>query len=247
VRQQHGVGQLCESGRELGFVLEHVQAGAGNDTVAKSRHEGSLVHHGPAGGVDEDGIGLHPLQHVSTNDMPGLLIQRNVEGQEVASLHQLRPGHLPDLPGKLAQFFLADGTVTRRPRREDDLHSKSKRAAGGGAGNPAEPGKAQHGAGDIPAQQELRFPAEEFAVTDQPVSLHHAPCGAEDQQHGNVRRRVRQDTRSVAHQDAVPGGGVHVNVVVAHRVVGDALHAGLAEEARIHDVAQLGEDDVEIA
>ena len=170
-----------------------------------------------------------------------------MQGQEVAAFHQLIPGNLPHLPRELAQLLVADLPVARGPRGEEHLHPEAERAAGGGAGDPAEPGQAQHRAGDVPAQQQLRFPAVEVAVADQPVCLHHAAGGAEDEQHGDVRRRVRQYAGGVAHQDAVPGGGVHVDVVVSDREVGHALHPRAGQERGIDDVAQLGEDDVVLA
>ena len=57
------------------------------------------------------------------------------------------------------------------------------------------------------------------------VALHHAPRGGHQQHEREIGGRIRQHVGRVRHQDAVPRGCRHIDVVVAHRHVGDHLDA----------------------
>src|SRR5207244_11271598 len=102
------------------------------------------------------------------------------------------------------------------------FHGASQGPAGCGSCDPAETGEPQDTAGTIAPQQELWLPAVEVTVPDKPVGLYHAPRGSQDEQHGDVRRRIGEAARGVAHHDASTRRSANVDGVEADSVVGHA-------------------------
>ena len=162
------------------------------------------VDHLAARGVDEHSVGLHQGELAGADQAAGLVGQRRVERDEVGSPEQLverslarvQHGH-PEPLGAPADG-LADAAPADHPERRVDVGAPAARRAR---------------TSSTPRAHRA------LAVADPPGARH-------EQRPGQVRGRLGQDVRGVAHRDAAPGRRVQVDVVGADRVVGDRPHRG---------------------
>ena len=72
MRRQHDVRHLEQRSIDLGLVLEHVEAGAGDPRARKRAHQRSLVDDRPARGVDQECSLLHQRELARADLVAGL-------------------------------------------------------------------------------------------------------------------------------------------------------------------------------
>ena len=85
VRRKENVVEFVKrmSGRQR-FLLEYVQTRAGDATLLKCGKERGLVHNGSPRSVDEISSGFMRAEFTAADQAFGLLIERSVDGQEIA-------------------------------------------------------------------------------------------------------------------------------------------------------------------
>jgi hypothetical protein len=71
VGEENDILELEQGRMNAGLVLEDVQARAGDPAESERAGQGGLVHHRPAGGVDEEGGSLHAPQFPGTDQVAG--------------------------------------------------------------------------------------------------------------------------------------------------------------------------------
>lgn len=72
-----------------GFPLNPVQSCTGQVSGAHGGGQGGVVYQTAPGGVDEDGSGLHALQLLRPDHVPGGVQKRHMEGDDVRGAQQL--------------------------------------------------------------------------------------------------------------------------------------------------------------
>ena len=208
--------------------LEDVQPGAGDPAGGQRPGQRRLVHQWAAAGVDQDRGGLHQSQRTFVDQVMGLRGQRGVQRDEIGSGQQLVQLH-PARPHARHRTFLAGGV--------EDRHVEAVLCPpGDGRADPSHADDAERLAGHIQAHRFLQQrPGREVAVPQQPVGLHQPAGTAEQQRHRLVGGGVGEHAGRVGHlHPRLPGGG-DVDVVVAHRHVGDQPQLGIAGQHRTVD------------
>lgn len=219
---------VCDQTRmDLGLLLEHVQTGAGNETLVQGVHESGLVDDGASSGVDHHGGGLHEFELRRGNDVPSLGVEREVQTQHVAALEQVIEG---DVLGAVGQFG-----VQFTPVVVDGCHAK-----GGGflfyvASDAAHTENAQGLASRIVAQRRRRLAAPVAASEGDHAGV-EVTQGTEQQEDGRVGRGVVGSGWDIGHEQGrvALGAGLRVDLVVAGAAVGQ-ISPGFRK-----GIAQLG-------
>ena len=76
---EHDVGHFPQRPLDLGLVLEHVEAGAGDLFARQRADQRRLVDDGAAGGVDEESRRLHQAQLARADLVMRLPIERRMQ------------------------------------------------------------------------------------------------------------------------------------------------------------------------
>ena len=85
---QDAVGQRGQGTAAGGLHHGGVQGGRANLSLLQSLIQGVLIHDPAAGGVDQNGPGLHLRQTAGVHHVPGLLCKGGVEGDKVRLAEQ---------------------------------------------------------------------------------------------------------------------------------------------------------------
>jgi hypothetical protein len=92
--------------------------------------------------------------------------------------------------------------------------------------------------------QQVDAPLGPLAGVYEMVPFHYAPRGSQQQREGEIGGGIREYIRRVRHHNAVAGGSRHVDVVIAHRHVGDHLDPIQARQdfrrELVHELAHHG-------
>ena len=82
---------ICSSGESFGnrLLLENVQPGENVRPGAEELDQFLLPHDLAAGGVDENGVGLEPVEEGATDQPGGLLRQAALDSDDVGLLEKL--------------------------------------------------------------------------------------------------------------------------------------------------------------
>ena len=75
---------------DVRFVLENVQAGAGDLPLLQKPDQGFFIHHFAARGVDQEGRGFHEGEVGSPDQMLGFGAEGDVQAEEVGLAKQSR-------------------------------------------------------------------------------------------------------------------------------------------------------------
>ncbi len=94
MRREHDIGEFSQRRADLRFVLEYVEAGAGDLSALQRVDERGLVDNRPARGVDEVGGLLHQLELAGADLMPRFLGERRVHRHEVGLPQQIVERHV---------------------------------------------------------------------------------------------------------------------------------------------------------
>ena len=115
--------------------------------------------------------------------------------------------------------------------------------------DPAHADHAQNLARDMGAQHLRRCPSAPAARPHQPLPLARAAAGAQDQGHRDIRRRIGDSARRIAHRDPSSLGRRHVDMVVPNPEIGeepgpDPPRPGLVKSPCGKGIAQCRQDRV---
>ena len=172
VRGQHDVAQ--EGERVVlgqGFGGEDVEAGAGDAAVGERVPERCLMDDGAAGGVDQDGGGLHQGELRGADEVRGLRGETEMQAHDVAGAIEFV--ELDELDA---------GVALRVHRPDDDAHADCRREAGEVAADGA---VADHAAGlAVEFDGASAGPAAEAGG-----GVHFRECGAPRRTGGQARVR----------------------------------------------------------
>lgn len=121
VRCEDGVVELAQRtvGREW-FFGEHIETGAADRSALQGTNERCFVDESAAGGVDEQGAGLHLRERGVVDEMAGVGFERNVQRNDVAFREKLRKRYgltARNLNGPIAP---AENAQTKRLRAHGD-------------------------------------------------------------------------------------------------------------------------------
>ncbi len=119
-----------------------------------------------------------------------------------------------------------------------DAHPEAPRTPRDLPADAPEPDDAQRRARDVATQQQQRSPGHPAVVAHEGVGLGDAPRDRQQQREREVRGRLREHARRIAHRDAATRARGDIDVVVADREVADDL------ELRPGGVQQLVVDPV---
>ncbi len=75
-------------------------------------------------------------------------------------------------------------------------------------------------------QQLRRSPAGPASASNEPIAFDDAPRRGEDQSPGQIGGRIRQHIRRIRDNQSASVGGIQVDVVIAHGVVGQNPQPG---------------------
>ena len=123
-----------------------------------------------------------------------------------------------------SQLFL--DRFRRRPRVViNDAHRKAARPPRHRLADASHAENAQRAVMHVLPHQQIHAPLRPLAGMHELVALDHAPRGGQQQREREIGGRIGEHVRRVRHQDAEARGRRQVDVVVAHRHVGDHLDA----------------------
>ena len=229
VRGEDDVGVAEERMPGWRFRVEHVEADAGQPSRGEGAPHRVGVEEPAAAAVDQDGARLHPGQEGVADQLAGLVVQRQVQGDDVAAGGEVVQARAAHAVGRLAERV-----VGQHPHPERRAERR---------GPPADPAVAddpEGGAVEVPDADPAAFgPA---ALADQ--------RGERPEPLDQVQRHA---DRSLGHGgDARPGGdhhgdppgrrGRHVNQVGAHAGPGEDPEPGGPAEQLLVDPG-VGPDD----
>ena len=117
----------------------------------------------------------------------------------------------------------------------EDPHPEALGPPGHRAADPAEADHAQGLAVHVAAQQQHVLPMLEAAVTQVAVGLDHAAGGGHQERPREIGGGIGQHVGGIGDHDPAPGAGRDVDVVVAHRHVGDDAKVGAGVQQRLVD------------
>ncbi len=104
---------------------------------------------------------------------------------------------------------------------EEDLAAESLEPPGHGSTDPPGTDDPDGRAVQIPAHEDIRLPRRPLTGPYELLALGQPPACGEHQRDRHIRGGVGEDVRRVADRDPAGGGRGDVDVVDAHRVVGD--------------------------
>ncbi len=213
-----GVSTTCSSRRSgpsgRGSTSNTSSPAPPSRPASMRRHQRRLVDQAAAGGVDQDGAGLHQPEPAGVHQMAGLGRQWRVQRDEIGLAQQLveidqtvaEPGHGVGLGDRVG---------------DQDLHVEAKTALGDGAADAAEPDHAHRGLVQPAVQQ---WPP--AAAAHAPVVLRDPVGRSRHQRQGMVGDRVVVGPEGHGDGNPVPSSRGHVDVLVAHAQSGDDLEVG---------------------
>ena len=213
------------SPRRQGLGVGHVERGSSDPALGERPHEGGLVDEPAAGGVDEQGRGLHRPQDGLVDQLMGPFGEGRVQRDDVGT----GDGGQQVVAAADQHDVHAEGSRPLRDRRARSgpgLRSRgSRRAARAPASWPA-PGQPAFGA-------------------QVPFGVAQVAGEREQEGHRQVRRRVGEDVGGAADRDRALGGGEQVDVVDADGIVGDHPQPRSAgDQLAIDAVGEQAEDAV---
>lgn len=216
-----------------GFLGEGVEAGAGDAVLAQRREQRRLVDQPAAGGVDDDGIGLHQRQTLGIDQVAGLGRQRAVQADDVALRQQGVQIGDPRHALGLEQRVGREGVIG------DDIDAEGFGKARGLLRDGAEGHQAHGRAGQFASQEAGLFPAAfaQAAVQRQDLLGHR-----EEQRHGMFRHRDRIGAGRHHHGNIAGTGGREIDVVDADPVFRDHSQLRRMREQRLVDAAHADQD-----
>ena len=151
MRRAHDV--FVPEQRILGRRLdrEHVEGGAGDMAGIERRPQRRLVDQPAARAIDDAHAAAHFLERLLVDDVPGLLGERRVQGDEIGA------------PEQLVELDLLDAEIGRPLGRQeriegDHLHLQPVRAVGDDRADIAAADDAERLAGDLDAHEAVLLP-----------------------------------------------------------------------------------------
>ncbi|KAM3329499.1 hypothetical protein ACQJBY_026516 [Aegilops geniculata] len=131
---QHDVVEREQRLRHAGLVLEHVEARPAEAPLDERRDQLRLVDVRAAPNVDEQALGPQRLDHLTVDDVPGLLVQRASHHKDVAACRQFDHARVIGVAGVvfLCSLVVVDwaieglhsgGDGKPYPAQPDDAHS----------------------------------------------------------------------------------------------------------------------------
>src|SRR4029077_2097980 len=124
MRRGDDVGHFQERRRHLGFVLEYVEASAGDLALPERSRQRLLVDDRPARGIDQEGGRLHQREFTGTDLVPRRRQQRRMQRHEIGIPEQLIERNI----GHAEILLEGLGLAARRPI--EDAHTKAAGATG---------------------------------------------------------------------------------------------------------------------
>ena len=218
------------------LLLEHVQAGAGDPAGLEGPREGGLVDDAAAAAVDEVRGALHRPELALAQEVPGLGIEGDLDGDPVR-LAEERVEVADHAYAELPRHVLLDvGVVGDRPEPER-LEAPRQRL----------PDRAQaHEAGRLAVERCDRAAGGTVphASPHRPVVLAELPVEREEQRRRVVGDLDVADVRRVRDEDARPRGGLDVDPLEAVAEAADRPRPVHRGDRRGVDLEPADHDDV---
>ena len=231
--QQQHVVEFQQLGVHRRLVFEHVQPGAGDLALAQLAHQGVLVDHLAARGVDDIGMRRQQIEPARRQQVEGGRRMRAVHRDDVhAGQHLVEAFPVGRLQLLLDAFVYPLAVVVV------DREAKGAGAPGDSLADTAHADDAEPLAPDALAQHPGGRPALELAFAQGLRAFHQAARHGEDQGHGHVGGVFGQHAGGVGDGDAAPSGGGQVDMVDAGAEIGDQaeIRAGMGQDGAIDAV-----------
>ncbi len=200
--------------RRLG--AEGIQAGTGDAAFAERFYQGVGVDQLTTGSVDQDGAWAHALELGSANQVVVGLGQRAVQADDIAFSQQA-----------IEILFALDVRALRQLLEVGvehlDLHAQWRHQVHEDAADRAQTYKPQGFARQLHAVGRGFVP---MPVTHARIQQRGLTCHAEHQREGQLGHRLGIGAQGDRYRDAAVGGGLQIDGVVAHAVLGDHFQVG---------------------
>ena len=208
-----------------------VERGAGDLAGDQRALERLGVDDRASGGVDQDRVRSHPGQGTRVDQVVGRRCERAVQRDEIGALEQRVQRHFRGDRGSAG--------IGAPPARVQDGHVEPGRPSCHRSPDPPHPDDPERGALDSLAQVATRLPRKPVSLRHRRERLGQLARRRQQQRERQVGGRLGQHVRRVPDRDTSRGGGVDVDVVVAHRVVRDrAQMRAVLDQRGVHPVGQ---------
>ena len=224
----------------LRFILEDIEAGAGDLPGGEGLDQRRLIDDRTAGRIDQKGRRLHAAQGLLIDQMAGSGRQWNVDRDDVRGLEELVKG---DVAGgeSVETGALIEGTGVGGPLMKAcvvvciiaegdiltiavlDLHPKTGGTTGHRMPDPAISNYPEPLSGQTRSEQHLEIPPIEAAGPQKGIRLDDAASGGKNEGKRQVSGRVGEDIRGVGDMNSAAACDFEIDVVEANRHIGNDL------------------------
>ena len=207
-----------------GLGVGHIQGRTGDPTFLQRRDEGFGVDDGPARHVHQIGRLFHGIELCRRDQSPGGLVEPGAQHHVIRSVQEMIE----------IEALCIHGFLVRRCVHH--FHLEPDGAPGNGPANPSHPHHAEGGPVEIATGEMKRFPRSPLARPDLSRAFREPSHDRREQGESGVGHRLGEDVRGVTDHDPAPTARSDIDVVDAHRHLGDDLEPGRGFEELLVDL-----------